>query len=143
VRRPKPPLAAWLIRKRKEREWKPGDIASRLDVAEVTVRGWESGRNIRAESIESLERLFGEEAPGRGDAEGGAGSAATSELVAALRDQTAALRDLVDALRDEHGQAHRERGAILDAIGALARGRLTLEGTAAENGPRPPAELVP
>jgi hypothetical protein len=78
VRRPKPPLAAWLIRKRKEREWKPGDIASRLDVAEVTVRGWESGRNIRAESIESLERLFGEEAPGRGDAEGGAGSAATS-----------------------------------------------------------------
>jgi hypothetical protein len=111
------------------------------------LRGIEAGTNKPAyELVKKLAELYETVPPleyRRGDTEGGAGSAATSELVAALREQTQALRDLVDALRDEHGQAHRERGAILDAIGALARGRLTLEGTAAENGPRPPAELVP
>jgi transcriptional regulator with XRE-family HTH domain len=64
VQKPKPPLSAWLIHQRKERGWKPLDVAQRLDVAEVTVRGWESGRSIRADTVGELERLFGVTAPG-------------------------------------------------------------------------------
>lgn len=63
MRKPKPPVNAWLIAQRKARGWKPADVARYVDVAEPTVRGWESGRSIRDDMIDRLERTFGTTAP--------------------------------------------------------------------------------
>lgn len=113
MQKPKPPLSAWLIRQRKERGWKPADVAMRLDVAEVTVRGWESGRSMRADTVGELEKLFGVKAPG---SEVAATSASDlGAVLEALRLQVELNGQLM--ARVEQGQAERE--AMTDELARL------------------------
>lgn len=86
ARRPKAPLAAWIVEQRKAKALKPADLAARLGVAETTIRGWETGRGVSAENVASLERLFGVAAP----------DAPPPADMAAL---VAAMTNLVDELR--------------------------------------------
>jgi transcriptional regulator with XRE-family HTH domain len=92
VRKPKSPLAAWIVDQRKRLGWKSEELAARLDVAESTVRGWESGRSVSAESITRLERAFGVEAPGSHDSTGG-------DVAGAIREQAASNDRLAEAMQ--------------------------------------------
>ena len=98
MRKPKSPVAAWIVEQRKARGWKSEELAQRLDVAESTVRSWESGRGVSPDNIDRLERLFGVEAPGDGQAYGGDVAAAirdqTARMEAVQREQTAAIREM-------------------------------------------------
>ena len=106
MRKPKTPLAAWIIEHRKAQDpvategqgWKTGELARRLGVGDSTVRGWESGRNVGEENLDALERLFRLQAPGR--------DAATPDqaaLIAAVNRQAAATEALVAVLAVREG----------------------------------------
>lgn len=113
TRRPKPPQTQWLIEQRKRRGWKPEDVASRMDVAVPTVRGWESGRGIGPDSITRLEALFGVSAPGHSEQAG-------SDLAAAIM----ALTRELQAAREERAAVARrldEMEAVLDGLVERAR----------------------
>lgn len=107
----KPPIAAWIVRSRKARGWKPRDIVTALaaqgiTVTEDTVKVWESNANRRPapETLDALERIFGSPAPTR-DAPA---SPDQAELVAAIRDQTAAITKLAAAMEAENRERRRE-----------------------------------
>lgn len=61
--RARAPFAAWLREQRLSRQWRPEDIAERIDVSAATVRAWEARGSISADNRDRLERLFGVTAP--------------------------------------------------------------------------------
>lgn len=87
MRKPKAPLAAWIVAQRKAQipPWKAEELAARLGLSDSTVRGWESGRSVSPDNLDALERLFGLQAPGRDQQSGDALVGAIGELVAELR----------------------------------------------------------
>lgn len=96
----KPPFAAWLVRERNARKWKPRDVVAALaaqgiEVTDGTVKVWESnaGRKPAPLTIDALERIFDSRAP-----ESVAPSAGQADLVAALDRQSAAIESLVSRL---------------------------------------------
>jgi len=111
ARRAKPPMAAWIVERRKAADLKPADIAQRLGVSEPTVRGWETGRGVSADNVAALERLFGVAAPDQPE------PADMSALVAALDRQATAINELVARLDGLSSQAIRDgiREALAEA----------------------------
>lgn len=84
VRKPKAPLSAWIVEQRKRLGWKSEELAARLDVAESTVRGWESGRSVSADSLARMERAFGVQAPGTNEPGAGDPAGLMAAMTAAL-----------------------------------------------------------
>lgn len=121
VQKPKPPQSAWLIRHRKERGWKPADVAQRLDVAEVTVRGWESGRSIRADTLAQMERLFGEEAPGHETTAPEGTVALIQAMTRAMEAQADAFNAMAEQIQAAVALSMGEREGLLSAISDLRR----------------------
>lgn len=116
TRRPKPPQNAWLIEQRKRRGWKPEDVATRLDVAVPTVRGWESGRGIGPDSVMRLEAIFGSAAPGHEVKE-------DSDLAGAIRELTQELQ----ASREEREKTEARLRAVEAELESLRVPRVDAE----------------
>lgn len=110
MRKPKAPLAAWIVEQRKAREWKSEELAARLGVSDSTVRSWESGRAVSADNLAQMERLFGLAAP---DGDRYVGQDA---LVAAIDRQTAAIDRLVQAIEDSRA----DQQGMNEGLAALA-----------------------
>lgn len=103
VRKPKPPVSAWIVEQRNRLGWKSEELARRLGVADPTVRGWEAGRSPGGSNLVALERLFGVEAPGRGQtATGDLGdvAAALLQVVQAQQETNKLLSGRLDALEE-------------------------------------------
>ena len=109
ARKPKPPLAEWLVSRRKAKGLTTADVARVVDRSEATIRGWEAGRPPRADdpSIVVLERYYGAEAPS---------DTAPDDLVAAINRQAAALEALVAKFDGEWDHRLRKVEDALDAL---------------------------
>lgn len=125
----KPPIAAWIVRERRARGWKPRDVAAHLeamglDVSEATVKVWESNvdRRPNAYNLEGLERIFDSKAPSPEPL-------TEQEAVAAAIDRnTDAIKALAERLGDLlHAEVERERArgeweqGVMEALLDLVR----------------------
>jgi transcriptional regulator with XRE-family HTH domain len=110
VRKPKPPLSAWIVEQRNRQTpiWKSEELARRLGVSDSTVRGWEAGRSVSEPNLVAMERLFGVEAPGRDQS-------SPDDVAAALDRQTDVFRELIRETQRRAGAAER-RADLLERL---------------------------
>lgn len=113
----KPATALWVADNTRRIGLTPADVARRLDVAESTVRGWESGRGISEQYVPDLERIFGVPAPAREEP-----AADQTALVAAIERQSQAIEKQAQAMTVLARAIERGSTNVLD--GVLGQSRL-------------------
>lgn len=116
VRKPKTPVAAWIVEQRKALGWKSEELAARLGVSESAVRGWESNRPVSSDNLAALERLYGVVAPGQDESSEG-------DVAAAIREQAASNDRLAKAMETQ-AEAFTTLAASIDRAAAGVVGQV-------------------